>query len=361
MLLGLCRRVAPPLRVFGLSRLGIGAGALFVGLGLMANSACSFENFPEFGRLADHTSDVDSLGPSANDDEGGQDVGVGDGSGDSDSIPGETDGVEAGGDGTDAGDSVGEGTDTDAGVTSDDSVSTPSESASSSQESDTTSAETESEASTSGQEGDESSDLDADATEAEADSSGDESSDTGTTMGWIELLPIEGSDFWGTKGDNDYPDDLCPEHQVLYGFAGYLEGGSIQSLQGLCGELVRYTGEDHLRLERREPTPMRGPTSGKPWRRECPDNEVVFGFEMSVNDRAVTYLKPACAGVSVSPNLDLSSVGHHFLVGVGTPGVIHKDGNCSEVGLARGPTTKTSAHVTAMGVHCGQPILHARH
>jgi hypothetical protein len=108
--------------------------------------------------------------------------------------------------------------------------------------------------------------------------------------------------------------DVCPTGQAIVGYLGSASGGSLETLQTLCGQLAIASvgGVCQVKVSAGAMMPVRGNAAPKsPWTMQCPADQIVVGASGTSGGRINTL------GVDCAP-LVLSSAGGRYALSVGT-------------------------------------------
>ncbi len=166
----------------------------------------------------------------------------------------------------------------------------------------------------------------------------------------------------GTVGGNRYT-DVCPQSEMVVGFAGYVDTRTPQvigRIHGVCGQPAIGDPEAcPVTLSLGMTLPERGTIGTQPFSLMCPPNQVVVAF----HGGASTLLNRV--GFDCSPLL-LSTSGSGYMVSTGTLTPLAEvgglDGTSYRDGCAGGQITRGSVSVIgggivqAFGLICGTPI-----
>ena len=172
--------------------------------------------------------------------------------------------------------------------------------------------------------------------------------------------PIVGGDAGTAQAD------LCPEPQVLIGYAGTLreiealptDSEVISSLVGLCGTLaLAESGELVVRAE--SPLPERGEQRGAygPWTRACPADTTLIGADARAG-LALDQLRLRCARWQLEPGSDAPSVAEESeLTPIGGEGGKAFVIACPAGQVARGHDLRAGRWIDAFGFLCARPRI----
>jgi hypothetical protein len=160
--------------------------------------------------------------------------------------------------------------------------------------------------------------------------------------------------------------DLCPDEQVLLGYAGTLREISatsenievIGSLEGVCGQLA-YDESGAVLVSPLDVLPTRGEPRGAygAWTRLCPTDHALVAVEGRAG-LALDQLILVCARWQHSPEqATLARVSESRLTQVGGDGGKEIALACPAGQLARGHQLRAGRWIDAFGLSCGMPRL----